>query len=347
MDDRIDEQDRGITMKSSSISLLANHNKCDYLINLIDSPGHVEFGFEVSAALRLTDGALVVVDVLEGVSSQTYRVLLQTFEERVASVLVLNKVDKLIRDRQLSPLEAYHHLTQIIEQVNAILGSFINRRANEFTDLTLNPIKKSSREFTANELHEKQMDELELQFYFSVEKNNIIFSSAVDGWAFTPKDFSPLISKKLGLDEALLNKCLWGDYYYNPKLKTIQTEPRHDNDRPLCVDMVLQSIWDVYQKVFDKDVDRIEKIIKFFDLKISEKVKQTFDYPLIKEILNNWLPLDKVIFRTVIESLPSPVKAQKARLSVLFAEDENSARIKSDKEAMQIIKRAVECCDNR
>jgi len=68
----------------------------------------------------------------------------------------------------------------------------------------------------------------------------------------------------------------------------------------LCVDLVLQSIWDVYQKVFDKDVERIEKIIKFFDLKISERVKQNFDYPLIKEILNSWLPLDKVIFRTVI-----------------------------------------------
>ena len=66
------------------------------------------------------------------------------------------------------------------------------------------------------------------------------------------------------------------------------------------MDLVLQSIWDVYQKVFDKDVERIEKIIKFFDLKISERVKQNFDYILIKEILNSWLPLDKVIFRTVI-----------------------------------------------
>lgn len=76
LDDRFDEQDRGITMKSSSISLVYQ----DCLINLIDSPGHLEFYSEVSSALRLTDAALLVVDVVEGVSSQTYRVLRELYD---------------------------------------------------------------------------------------------------------------------------------------------------------------------------------------------------------------------------------------------------------------------------
>jgi ribosome assembly protein 1 len=76
LDDRLDEQDRGITMKSSSISLVYQ----DFLINLIDSPGHLEFYSEVSSALRLTDAALLVVDVVEGVSSQTFRVLRELYE---------------------------------------------------------------------------------------------------------------------------------------------------------------------------------------------------------------------------------------------------------------------------
>jgi hypothetical protein len=64
--------------------------------------------------------------------------------------------------------------------------------------------------------------------------------------------------------------------------------------------MILQSIWNVYLKVFEKDVEKIDKIISFFGLKISDKIKNAFDFTLVKEILTNWLPLDKVLFRTVI-----------------------------------------------
>jgi ribosome assembly protein 1 len=85
-----------------------------YIMNLIDSPGHIEFGFEVSSGLRVCDGAFVLVDVVEGVLAQTYTVLKKAMEEGLSCVLVLNKIDKLITDLDLNPMEAYHHLTQII-----------------------------------------------------------------------------------------------------------------------------------------------------------------------------------------------------------------------------------------
>jgi ribosome assembly protein 1 len=93
----------------------------------MDSPGHVDFSSEVSSALRLSDGAVVLVDVVEGVSAQTHTVLRQAFDEKVKTCLVLNKLDKLMIDGHMDALEIYHHLNQIIEQVNSIVAELISK----------------------------------------------------------------------------------------------------------------------------------------------------------------------------------------------------------------------------
>ncbi|KAG8284105.1 Elongation factor-like GTPase 1 [Homalodisca vitripennis] len=117
MDSRKDEQERGITMKSSSIALYYKKGDSEeYLVNLIDSPGHVDFSSEVCTAMRLCDGAIVVVDVVEGVCPQTQVALKQAWLENIRPVLLLNKIDRLILEMKLSPLDAYIHLTQVLEQ---------------------------------------------------------------------------------------------------------------------------------------------------------------------------------------------------------------------------------------
>ncbi|CAG2110964.1 unnamed protein product [Medioppia subpectinata] len=101
LDSREDEQERGITMKCSAISLAYRSGDDRYLVNVVDSPGHVDFSGEVSTAIRLCDGCIVVVDVVEGVCSQTRSVLQQAWIERLKPILVLNKIDRLFVERKI------------------------------------------------------------------------------------------------------------------------------------------------------------------------------------------------------------------------------------------------------
>ncbi len=121
MDTEEDEQERGITIDAANVSMTHEYEDENHLINLIDTPGHVDFGGDVTRAMRAVDGALVVVDAVEGAMPQTETVVRQALREGVKPALFINKVDRLISELQEGPQEMQERLMDVIGDVNELI----------------------------------------------------------------------------------------------------------------------------------------------------------------------------------------------------------------------------------
>ena len=354
LDSRADEQERQITMKSSSIALVfqdrrrseekgkeralqrsqassaqqppapspipspllsspaADASSIDqvYLINLIDSPGHVDFSSEVSTAVRSSDGALVLVDVIEGLCVQTSAVLRQAWREGVRPVLVLNKLDRLIVEVRMSAAEAYAYCAKLIETINAVASTFITSDA-------------AMSAATADSVSSEVDIDDDKQVIFSPEKGNVLFASAHDCWAFSLLDFARLYARLLGMKEAALQQCLWGEWYYVAKEKKVVKKPTAKQSKVMCVQFVFDVLWQVYAAVLAED-DSAEKVIAMMDrvgvsVTARELSREKEKKRRLQLVMQKWLPISNCVLGCVVDQLPSPAEAQKERLERVWS----------------------------
>jgi elongation factor 2 len=133
MDTEEDEQERGITIDAANVSMTHEYEGENHLINLIDTPGHVDFGGDVTRAMRAVDGALVVVDAVEGAMPQTETVLRQALREGVKPTLFINKVDRLINELQEGPEEMQRRLQEVIADVNELIRGMTEEEDYDWT----------------------------------------------------------------------------------------------------------------------------------------------------------------------------------------------------------------------
>lgn len=298
----------------------------------------------------MTEGALILVDVLEGVSTQTYTVLKQAFEEKVRCILVLNKIDRLFVELDMSPMDVQKQLTIIIEQINAILSSFISEDLIKASESQENPIKEDQKAQSGDfkngiSLDDDFLDKIEDKTYFAPEKGNVIFCSAVHGWAFTISDFSKIFAQKLKCNEKMLQKFLWGEFYLNPKNKKVYAQAQNDKHKPMFVEFILQNIFNIYDKVRSGEVQKVEAIAKGLNVELPQKYKEILakdPLNMVIFLMNKWLPIDRNILKTVIALIPNPREGQILRLQSI-CKKLFKANNEQNNELMAL-KRAIEEC---
>eukprot|EP01130_Rhizamoeba_saxonica_P017559 TRINITY_DN8540_c0_g1_i1.p1 TRINITY_DN8540_c0_g1~~TRINITY_DN8540_c0_g1_i1.p1 ORF type:complete len:816 (-),score=159.99 TRINITY_DN8540_c0_g1_i1:52-2499(-) len=297
-DTRQDEQERNISIKSTSISMyyeiedsekipeLADGN--EFLINLIDSPGHIDFSPEVTAALRVTDGALVVIDIVEGVSVQTETVLRQSMYEYIKPVFMINKLDRAFLELHLEPEEIYQSIRRTIETINVITYEF----DEQIGCTTAQP-----------------------------QIGNVSFGSGLQGWAFTLNKFADIYSRKFGVSKDRLVEKLWGDHFYNPHTKKWTTSQTTKNGKVLkraFCQFVLQPIHDIFYNVMEGNSLVYHKMLKSLGIKLTSEEDSLIGKNLLKVIMKKFLPASEALLDMIVLHLPSPVVAQNYRVEQIY-----------------------------
>ncbi|EED79633.1 eukaryotic translation elongation factor 2 [Postia placenta Mad-698-R] len=300
-DTRDDEKERGITIKSTAISMYFEVDKEDlsaikqktegneFLINLIDSPGHVDFSSEVTAALRVTDGALVVVDCVEGVCVQTETVLRQALTERIKPVVVINKVDRALLELQVDKEELFQSFRRTIENVNVIISTY----------------------------HDAALGDVQVY----PEKGTVAFGSGLHGWGFTLRQFANRYSKKFGVDKEKMMAKLWGDNYFNPTTRKWTTKDTDNDGKQLdrAFNMfVLDPIFKIFDAVMNFKKDAIGPMLEKLDIKLAQEERDLEGKALLKVVMRKFLPAGDSMLEMIVINLPSPKTAQRYRVETLY-----------------------------
>jgi elongation factor 2 len=266
-------------------------NETSYLINLIDSPGHVDFSCEVTAALRVTDGALVVVDCIEGVCVQTETVLRQALSERIKPVLMMNKLDRAFLELMLDPEEAYQSFARAIENVNVLIATY--------NDDTLG----------------------DAQVY--PQAGTVCFGSGLHQWAFTLKGFAVMYATKFGINPKKMMSKLWGDNYFDASKKAfVRSNPTGKLKRGF-VQFILEPIQQMIDCVINnvknkKGNPKWKNMCKNLKIVLKNDEKELVAKKLLKCIMQKWLPAADSLLEMIVVHLPSPRTAQAYRMPTLY-----------------------------
>ncbi|KEZ42355.1 hypothetical protein SAPIO_CDS5528 [Scedosporium apiospermum] len=273
------ERERGLSAKAAPMSLvLPNTKGKSHLVNIIDTPGHVNFVDEVAAALRLVDGVCLVVDVLEGVQVNTERIIKHAVLEDIPLTLILNKMDRLILELRLPPKEAYFKIRHVVEEVNAVIEKAI-------------PGKGAAKRL-------------------SPEKGNVLFASAELGWSFTLPSFAKMYTDAYGgIDVDEFAKRLWGDIYFNPKKRAFTRKAAEPGANRSFLHFVLEPIYKLFTHSITDSPEDLRAVLESLGIFLKPSQYKSDAKVLLKLACEQFFGASHGFVDMILKHVPSPVES--------------------------------------
>jgi len=266
-----------------------------YLCNIMDTPGHVNFSDEVTAALRIADGVVVVIDAVEGLMMQTERALKEAAQSGLAVTLFINKVDRLILELKIPPEDAFYKLRHTIDEVNTLLSG----------------VAPSSN------------------YYLSPELGNVCFGSSLSGWSFTVNSFARIYAQSFGaaLDHKEFAKRLWGDHFYDPSTRKFlkkSTSPSGSTLSRSFVHFIMNPLYKIYSQVIGEDPPELAKTLYELGIELKKNEFHLNSKPLLKLVLTQFFGNATGFVDMIVQHVPSPTKGAKAKVEHFYTGPQNS-----------------------
>src|SRR5277367_5010302 len=278
------ERERGLSIKCAPMSLVLQGTRGkSHLFNILDTPGHVNFVDEVAASLRLVDGVVLVVDVVEGVQINTEQIIKHAVLEDLPLTLVINKMDRLILELKLPPTDAYFKLKHVVEEVNTVIENTL-------------PGQGEKRRL-------------------SPEKGNVAFACTEMGWCFTLQSFAKMYAETYPkVDAAEFGRRLWGDIFYNPKSRKFTRKGMEERSKRTFVNFVLEPIYKLYSHTISESPEDLKDTLATLGIILKPSQYRTDAKVLLKLVCERFFGPANGFVDMVVEHIPSPAEAAEKKL---------------------------------
>mmetsp|Transcript_23381 Transcript_23381/g.53954 ORF Transcript_23381/g.53954 Transcript_23381/m.53954 type:complete len:979 (-) Transcript_23381:222-3158(-) len=302
-DSRQDEQDRCLTIKASSMSLvLPDSRDKSYLFNIMDTPGHCNFQDEVIAAMALSDGIVLFIDVIVGLTVHMERMLKHAIQERMNYVLVVNGMDRLIVELHLPPHDAYHKLRHCVEEVNE----------------------------TLERLYDANGTEVDSRTYFSPLRGNVLFASSLFRIMFTLESYAALYAetyetKETKMDPKQFAACLWGDVYFNEETKRFQRQPPETDHPRSFVQFILEPLYKIFAHALGEEKDDLVETLSEVGIYLHKKDLDLDARSLLKRIFTQFFGGISPFVDMIVQHIPSPQANAVNKTEKLYSGDMDGA----------------------